>query len=66
MADTFDNWTTDPASVSPLAAAICEGWPRATASGAAIQPGTPSERSMRAIVDAVETLNGRVAALEAG
>jgi len=64
MSDAFDNWTADPNSVSPLAAAICQGWPRATVSGAAIQPGTPSERSMRAIVDAVENLNGRVAALE--
>lgn len=64
MPDTFDNWTDDPNSVSPLAAAICEGWPRATASGAAIQPGTPSEQSMRAIIDAVENLTGRVSALE--
>lgn len=64
MGDTFDRWTANPTSVSPLAAAICQGWPRATRSGAAVQPGTPSEQSMRAIVDAVEDLNQRVAALE--
>jgi hypothetical protein len=61
MADSYDTALANPSSVPPLTRAIVEAQPR-TLGGNAIGP-TASDKSLRAIIDAVRNLEDRVIAL---
>ena len=54
MPDTYDTYLANPANVSPLARAICNGMPK-TVSGATIGP-CITDQSLRAILNAIAAL----------
>ncbi|GAB3228231.1 hypothetical protein [Mycolicibacterium hippocampi] len=60
MPDTFD---TDPDILPPLTKAIRATWPGATGATAAVGA-VPNTRAIRAILDAVHSLENRVIDLE--
>jgi hypothetical protein len=61
MSDTYDQGNADPNTVPPLTRAIILAQP-ATVDGNRIGP-TGSDKSLRAILDAIRALEARVIAL---
>jgi hypothetical protein len=63
MSDTYDDGIADSSSLPPLTRAVFEAYPR-TMFGNTIGP-TAGERPLRAMLDALRSLEDRVTALEA-
>lgn len=62
MSDTYDTFIASPSSVPPLTRAICDAFPKTTF-GNTIGPAL-SDKSFRALLDAVADLENRVTTLE--
>lgn len=54
MPDTFDNYKTNPASVTPLVRAVCDAMPKTTF-GVTVGP-ILNDKSIRALLDAIAAL----------
>ena len=57
MSDTFDMWKANPSSINPLTAAVIDAMPK-TMGGGTIGP-TASDKSLRALLDALNALEGK-------
>jgi hypothetical protein len=63
MSDTYDSYLADHTGVPPLTRAICNAYPT-TMFGGIIGP-VVSDKSLRALLDALAGLEARVTTLEA-
>lgn len=62
MTDTYDTFIASPTSLPPLTRTVCDAFPK-TMAGNTIGP-TLSDKSFRALLDAIHALEDRVTTLE--